>query len=143
MLARAFALALLVAASLADSSGAHSGGFYFVLAAVPVLVVGELITFGDLAESRGLEQKIVIGAQAFLSFLVLALVIVVVGSGSGPLLDVPVPLLGVSALGACLGIFFAQALLALIGKVLLTSRRPVGLYARAGEEFATAEHIGL
>ena len=39
MLARSFAFLLLVAAALADSSGAHSGAFYFVLAAGPVPVL--------------------------------------------------------------------------------------------------------
>ena len=143
MLARSFALTLLIAASLADSSGAHSGGFYFLLAAVPVLVVGELITFGDLVESKGLERKIVIGAQSLLSFIALVLVIVVVGSGPGPLLEVTVPPIGVSALGACLGVFGIQFALGAVGRILASARRPVGLYVRAGEEFATAEHIGL
>ena len=144
MLARSFAFLLLLAASLADNSGAHSGAFYFLLAAVPVIAVGELMTFADLAESRALERKIVIGAQAALTLVALALVIaVVLGSGSGPLLDVTVTPLAVSALGACLGIFVVQAALGLVGKVLASSRRSVGLYVRAGEEFATAEHIGL
>jgi hypothetical protein len=143
MLARSFSFLLLAAAALADSSGAHSSAFYFVLAAAPVIVVSGLMTFGDLAEARGLERELVIGAQALLSFLALALVIVVVGSGNGPLLDVSVPLFGVSALGACLGIFATQALLGLVGKLLASVRRPAGFYVRAGEEFATAEHLGL
>jgi|GEM_PF-966785 len=143
MLARSFAFLLLLAAALADNSGAHSGAFYFLLAVVPVIAVGELMTIGDLAETRELERKLVLGAQALLSLLALALVIVVVGSGPGPLLDVSLPLLGVSALGACLGIFVVQALLGLTGRVLAIARRPVGLYVRAGEEFATAEHIRL
>jgi len=144
MLARSFAFLLLLAASLADNSGAHSGAFYFLLAAVPVIAVGELMTFADLAESRALERKIVIGAQAVLTLVALALVIaVVLGSGSGPLLDVTVTPLAVSALGACLGIFVVQAVLGLVGRVLVTTRRSAGLYVRAGEEFATAEHIGL
>ncbi|HEY5479258.1 MAG TPA: hypothetical protein VIJ84_06570 [Gaiellaceae bacterium] len=142
MLARSFAFLLLVAAALADNSGAHSGAFYFVLAAGPVIVVSGLMTFGDLAEARGLEREVVLGAQGILTFLTLALV-VVVGSGPGPLLDAPMPVLGVSALGACLGIFVVQAVLGLVGRVLAAARHPVGLYARAGEEFATAEHIGL
>ncbi len=143
MLARSFAFLLLVAAALADSSGAHAGAFYFVLAAVPVIAVGGLMTFGDLTEARGLERKIVIAVQALLSFLALALAVVVVGSGSGPLLDVSLPPLGVSALGACLGLFVVQAMLGLVGRVLAAARRPAGLHVRAGEEFATAEHIGL
>ena len=144
MLARSFAFLLLLAAALADNSGAHSGAFYFLLAAVPVIAVGELMTFADLAESRAIERKIVIGAQAALTLVALALVIaVVLGSGSGPLLDVTVTPLAVSALGACLGIFVVQAVLGLTSRVLATMRRPVGLYVRAGEEFATAEHIGL
>jgi hypothetical protein len=143
MVVRAFALSLLIAASLADSSGAHSAAFFFLLAAVPVIGMGGLMAIGNLAEARGLEGKIVNGTQALLSFLALSLVIVVVGSGSGPLLDVMVPSLRVSALGACLGIFIVQAVLGMTGRVLATARRPVGLYVRAGEEFATAEHIRL
>ena len=143
MLARASAFGLLAAAALADSSGARAGAFYFLLAAVPVLVVGGLMTFGDLTEAQEIESKIVIASQAFLSFLTLALLIVIVGSSSGPLLEVPLPLLGASALGVCLSLFAVQVLLGAVGRVLVAARRPVRLYARAGEEFATAEHIGL
>lgn len=143
MLARASAFCLLAAAALADSSGAHSAAFYFLLAAVPVIAIGGLMLFGDFVETRARDGKIVAGAQAALHVLTLALVIVVIGSGSGPLLEVSVPVLGVSALGACLGLFAVQALLGLIGRVLVAARRPAGLYVRAGEEFATAEHIGL
>ncbi|MHB8060347.1 MAG: hypothetical protein ACYDHO_05905 [Gaiellaceae bacterium] len=143
MLARASAFGLLAAAVLADSSGAHSGAFYFLLAAVPVLVVGGLMTFGDLTEAREIESKIVLATQALLSFLMLALVIVVVGSSSGSLLEVSLPLIGASALGVCLGLFAVQAVLGLTGRVLASVRHPVGLYARAGEEFVTAEQIGL
>ena len=143
MLARASAFGLLAAAALADSSGAHSGAFYFLLAAVPVLIVGGLMVFGDLVEAREIESKIALAAQAFLSLLTLALVLVIVGSSSGPLLEVSLPLLGVSALGVCLGLFAVQVLLGLVARVLVATRRPVGLYVRAGEEFATAEHIGL
>jgi len=143
MLARASAFGLLAAAALADSSGAHSGAFYFLLAAAPVLVMGGLMTFGDLTEAREIESKIVLAAQVLLSFLTLVLVIVIVGSNSGPLLEVSLPLLGASALGVCLGLFAVQALLGAVGRVLVAARRPVGLYVRAGEEFATAEHIGF
>ncbi len=110
MLARASAFGLLAAAALADSSGAHSGAFFFLLAALPVLVVDGLMAFGDLTEARGIERKIVLAAQAFLSFLTLALAIIVVASGSGPLLEAPLPLIGASALGVCLGLFAVQAL---------------------------------
>ena len=108
MVVRAFALSLLIAASLADSSGAHSAAIFFLLAAVPVIGMGGLMAFGNLADTRELGGKIVAGAQALLSFLALALTIIVIGSNSGPLFDVPVPALGVSALGACLGVFAAQ-----------------------------------
>jgi len=143
MLARASAFGLLAAAALADSSGAHSSAFYFLLAAVPVLIVGGLMAFGDLVEAREIEAKIVLAAQAVLSLLTLALVLVIVGSSSGPLLEVSLPLLGVSALGVCLGLFAVQVLLGVVAKVLVAARPSVGLYVRAGEEFATAEHIGL
>lgn len=139
MVVRAFALSLLIAASLADGSGAHSAAFYFLLAAVPVIGMGGLMAFGNLADTRELGGKIVAGAQALLSFLALALAIVIIGSNSGPLFDVPVPALDVSALGACLGVFAAQAALGVIGRML---HHPLQLYARAGEDFATAEHIG-
>lgn len=140
MVIRAFALCLVIASSLADSSGAHSAAFYFLLAAVPVIGVGGLMAFGNLVDTRELGGKIVGGAQALLSFLALALAIIVVGSNSGPLFDVPVPALGVSALGACLGVFAVQAVPGVIGRTL---HHPLQLYARAGEDFATAEHIGL
>jgi len=130
----------VIASSLADSSGAHSAAFYFLLAAVPVIGVGGLMAFGNLVDTRELGGKIVGGAQALLSFLALALAIIVVGSNSGPLFDVPVPALGVSALGACLGVFAVQAVPGVIGRTL---HHPLQLYARAGEDFATAEHIGL
>lgn len=143
MLARASAFSLLAAAALADSSGAHSGAFFFLLAAVPVMVIGGLITVGDLVEAHELDGKVVSGAQVLLQVLALALVVVVVGSGTGPLLEVSAPGLRVSALGACLGVSAVQTVLGLIGRVLAAARRPLGLYARAGEEFATAEHIGL
>lgn len=140
MVIRAFALCLVIASSLADSSGAHSAAFYFLLAAVPVIGVGGLMAFGNLVDTRELGGKIVGGAQALLSFLALALAIIVVGSNSGPLFDVPVPALGVSALGACLGVFAVQAVPGVIGRTL---HHPLQLYARAGEDFATAEHIRL
>jgi hypothetical protein len=130
----------VIASSLADSSGAHSAAFYFLLAAVPVIGVGGLMAFGNLVDTRELGGKIVGGAQALLSFLALALAIIVVGSNSGPLFDVPVPALGVSALGACLGVFAVQAVPGVIGRTL---HHPLQLYARAGEDFATAEHIRL
>ena len=82
MLARASAFGLLAAAALADSSGAHSGAFYFLLAALPVLIVGELMVFGDLVEAREIESKIALAAQAFLSLLTLALVLVIVRSSA-------------------------------------------------------------
>jgi len=129
------------AAALADSSGAHSGAFYFLLAAVPVLIVGELMVFGDLVEAREIESKIALAAQAFLSLLTLALVLVIVGSSAGPLLEVSLPLLGVSALGVCLGLFAVQVLLGMVARVLAVVRRPVGLYVRAGAEFAPAERF--
>jgi hypothetical protein len=140
MVVRAFALSLLIAASLADSSGAHSAAFLFLLAAVPVIGIGGLMAFGNLADASELDGKIVAGAQALLSFVALALAVIVVGSNSGPLFEVSVPILGVSALGACLGVFLVQAALGLVGRTL---HHQLQLYARAGEEFATAEHIGL
>lgn len=140
MVVRAFALSLLIAASLADSSGAHSAAFFFLLAAVPVIGMGGLMAIGNMADTREFAGRIVAGAQALLSFLALALAIVIIGSNSEPLFDVPVPALGVSALGACLGFFVAQAALGVVGKTL---HRSLQLYARAGEDFATAEHIGL
>jgi hypothetical protein len=140
MVVRAFALSLLIAASLADSSGAHSAAFFFLLAAVPVIGIGGLMAFGNLADASELDGKIVAGAQALLSFVALALAVIVVGSNSGPLFEVSVPILGVSALGACLGVFLVQAALGLVGRTL---HHQLQLYARAGEEFATAEHIGL
>jgi hypothetical protein len=143
MVARALAFFLLAAAALTDSSGAHAGAFYFLLAAVPAIAVGGLSALGELADIRGLEGKILGGVQAVLSFLALALAIVIAGSRSGPLFDVSVPGLSVSALGTIFGVFVFQAGLGLVPRTLRVPRRPRGLYVRAGEDFATAEHVGL
>jgi hypothetical protein len=140
MIARFVAFFLLIAAALADGAGAHSGAFYFLFAAVPVVMLGALSTLGELADVRDLAGRIVGLTQALLSSVALALAIVVVGSSSGPLLDVPAPVIGISALETCLGVFALQAGLGAVARAL---RRPIELYARAGEEFATLEHIGL
>jgi len=140
MVARVFAFVLLIAASLADGSGARSAGFYFLLAAVPTIGMGGLMALGELAEARTLTIKAFAATQALFSFAALALAMIVVGSSSGSLFDVSAPGIGLPALAVCLGMLALQAALAPTGNLL---RHTPELYARAGEDFVTAEHIGL
>jgi hypothetical protein len=125
---------------LADSSHADSAALYFLLAAVPAIGVGTLMAFGELADICDLAGRIVGVAQALLSVAALIFALTAIGSSSGSLLNVSVPGLGFSALGGCLGAFGFQAVLAVIDRA---RRHPPALYVRAGEDFVTAEHIGL
>jgi len=140
VVARTFALCLVIAASLVDNSGASSAAFYFLLAAVPAIGIGGLMALGELADARTLMAKAFGATQAFFSFAALALAMIAVGSSSGALFDVVAPGIGLPALAVCLGLLTLQAALAPTGSLL---RSTPELYARAGEDFATAEHIGL
>ena len=140
MVARTFALCLVIASSLADNSGARSAGFYFLLAAVPAIGMGGLMALGELADTRTLTAKAFAATQALFSFAALALALIAVGSSSGSLFDVAAPGIGLPALAVCLGLLALQAALVPTGSLL---RSTPELYARAGEDFATAEHIGL
>ncbi len=140
MVARALALCLVIASSLADHSGARSAGFYFLLAAVPAIGMGGLMALGELADARALAVKAFAATQALFSFAALALTLIVVGSSSGSLFDVVAPGVDLPALAVCLGLLALQAALVPTGGLL---RSTLEFYARAGEDFATAEHIGL
>ena len=140
MVARTFALCLVIASSLADNSGARSAGFYFLLAAVPAIGMGGLMALGEFADARTLIAKAFAVTQALFSFAALALAMIAAGSSSGSLFDVAAPGVGLPALAVCLGMLALQAALVPTGSLL---GRTSELYARAGEDFATAEHIGL
>jgi peptidoglycan/LPS O-acetylase OafA/YrhL len=138
MVARALAFFLLVAAALADTSGAHAAAFYFLLAAVPAIAVGALTALGELVETRGLKGKILGSVQALASTLALVLAIVIVGSRSGPLFQVPVPGLGFSALAACLGLFVLQAAPSSLGRTPAEYGCPQEVQTRPSEALGDA-----
>ena len=140
MIARALALCLVIASSLADNSGASSAAFYFLLAAVPAIGMGGLMALAELADARTLTARAFGATQALFSFAALALAMIAIGSSSGSLFDVVAPGIGVPALAVCLALLALQAALAPTGSLL---QRTPELYARAGEDFVTAEHIGL
>jgi hypothetical protein len=96
------------------------------------------MALGELTEVRTLTAKAFAATQALFSFAALALAMIVVGSSSGSLFDVTAPGIGLPALAICLGLLTLQAALAPTGSLL---RSTPELYARAGEDFATAEHI--
>lgn len=138
VVARAFALCLVIASSLADNSGAGAAAFYFLLAAVPAIGMGGLMALGELVDARTLTAKAFAATQALFSLAALTLAIVAVGSSSGSLFDVAAPGTGLPALALCLALLVLQAALAPTGGLL---RSTPELFARAGEDFATAEHI--
>lgn len=138
MVARAFALCLVIASSLADNSGAGSAAFYFLLAAVPAIGMGGLMALGELVDARTLTAKAFGATQALFSFAAMALAVIAAGSSSGSLFDVVAPGTGLPALALCLTLLALQAALAPAGSPF---RHTPELYARAGEDFATAEHI--
>ena len=97
---------LALVAAVADSTGAHTLGFYALLAAVPFASVAALAAFGDSLDSRGDAlsslQTLLWGLAVFL--LVLACAVRSQSLG--------VPPLASSALVACLGVFTLKAVVA-------------------------------
>ena len=140
VVARVFALCFVIASALADNSGARSAAFYFLLAAVPAIGMGGLMALGELVDACTLTAKAFGATQALFSFVALALAMIVVGSSSGSLFDVIAPGISLPALAVCLAMLALQAALVPTGNLL---RRAPALYARAGEDFATAEHVRI
>ena len=113
MLGRLLPVALVLAAAVADGRGAHEAAFYLLVAAVPAAAISALSAFGELVELPGRARgQAAARANALLS--VLALVSVLVGAAARGQATEGVPPVATSALVACLALFVAQALVALL-----------------------------
>jgi hypothetical protein len=99
---RLLTAALVTAAALSDWAGASGLAFYALLAAVPAAAACALAVFGDWLEGRTRPS------QAAVWPLVLVLVVLAASTRA----DGAVPQLGATALLACLGALFVDALLA-------------------------------
>jgi hypothetical protein len=103
---RALPALLAALAAIADSTGAHTLGFYALLGAVPFAAVAALVSFGDSLDARG---DAVSSLQALLWGLAVFLLVLACAVRSQSL---GVPPLSASALVACLGVFAIKAVVA-------------------------------
>ena len=139
MLARAFAVCLVVAAALADASGSHGAAFYFLLAAAPAVGVAALAALGDLVEAQESGESGLERMQVFLSVAALVFVLAAAAFRSDALFESDVPAFSIVAMAGCLAALAGQGALAFI---VGQSRRTAGVRLRAGEDFASSEHAG-
>jgi hypothetical protein len=109
---RLLPVALVVAATWADSRSLHELAFYLLVAAVPAAAVSALSLFGELVDlpggAKGEGRTRLETALASLGLLLLLVAAAVRGQAAGA----DVPPLAVSALVVCLLVFGAQALTA-------------------------------
>jgi hypothetical protein len=103
---RVLTAALVLGAALADAAASPELAFYALLAAVPATAACGLSVFGELLEDRGQVLQGLVWA------LVLTLVVVGAAARSPALLEGGVPVLGATALMACLGLLSLEGLLA-------------------------------
>jgi hypothetical protein len=102
--------ALVLAAALADAASSPQLAFYALLAAVPAAAACGLAVFGELLEQDG---RI---AQACVWALVLTLVVVGAATRSPALLAGGVPVVGATALMACLALLSLEGMLAAVAE---------------------------
>jgi hypothetical protein len=107
---RVLTAALVLAAAFADAAASPQLAFYALLAAVPAAAACGLSVFGELLEQDG---RI---AQAFVWALVLTLVVVGAATRSPALLEGGVPVVGGTALTACLALLSLEGILAAVGE---------------------------
>ena len=115
---RVLTAALVLVAALADATGSPQLAFYALLAAVPAAAACGLSVFGELLEQDG---RIV---QAFVWALVLTLVVVGAATRSPALLEGGVPVVGGTALTACLALLSLEGILAAVGEFRRRPPRP-------------------
>jgi hypothetical protein len=101
----------VLAAALADATGSPQLAFYALLAAVPAAAACGLAVFGELLDGGGRL------AQGFVWALVLTLVVVGAAARSPALLEGGVPVVGATALTACLALLSFEGLLAAFGEL--------------------------
>lgn len=94
-------IALVLTSALCDLVGAPIISFYLLLAAVPIVAVGALLSFGELLDARAVAP---VEPAAALDALLYgaALLLLVAGAAAGST---------VFALSGCLAVFGLQALL--------------------------------
>ena len=109
---------LVLAAAVADAVGSPQLAFYALLAAVPAAAACGLSVFGELLEQDG---RI---AQAFVWALVLTLVVLGAATRSPTLLEGGVPVVGATALAACLALLSVEGLLAAVAEFRRHATRP-------------------
>jgi hypothetical protein len=103
---RVLTAALVLVAAVADASSSPQLAFYALLAAVPATAACGLSVFGQLLEEDG---RI---AQALLWALVLTLVVAGAATRSPALVEGGVPVVGATALTACLALLSLEGVLA-------------------------------
>jgi hypothetical protein len=108
---RVLTAALVLLAALADATSSPELAFYALLAAVPAAAACGLSVFGELLEEDGRV------AQAVVWALVLTLVVVGAATRSPSLLDGGVPVVGATALTACLALLSLEGVLAAVAEL--------------------------
>ena len=107
---RVLTAALVLIAAVADATSSPQLAFYALLAAVPAAAACGLSIFGELLEQDGRV------AQALLWALVLTLVVVGAATRSPALLEGGVPVVGATALTACLALLSLEGVLAALAE---------------------------
>jgi len=107
---RVLTAALVLVAAIADAASSPQLAFYALLAAVPATAACGLSVFGELLEEDG---RI---AQALLWALVLTLVVTGAATRSPALLAGGVPVVGATALTACLALLSLEGVLAAVAE---------------------------
>lgn len=115
---RVLTAALVLVAAVADATSSTQLAFYALLAAVPAVAACGLSVFGEALERDG---RI---AQALVWALVLALVVVGAATRSPALVDGSVPVVGATALTACLALLSLEGALAAVAEFRRHATRP-------------------
>lgn len=102
----AISAALLLAAVMADSTGARSLAFYLVLAAIPAVAISALSFFGDLVEGSADGEA----GALYVGLTALALILLVIGAAvrANALSDAALPALGISTVVGALALIGLQ-----------------------------------
>ena len=102
----ALSAAILLAAVLADSTGARSVAFYLILAAIPAVAISALSFFGDLVEGSADDEA----GALYVGLTAMALVLLVIGAAvrANALRDAGLPALGTSAVIGALALIGLQ-----------------------------------
>ncbi len=111
MSGRATGAGLVIAAALADAAGSHGLAFYALLAAIPIVAIASLVSFGELLDRTATGP--LASLQAVLWAVILVLVVVGSAVRSPSLGEGRVPAVAASALAGCLAVLAVQAALAI------------------------------